>query len=83
MFSHRVVAAEALLVGKDDTDGEMVGGRGGAIGKKLERSAVSDSWAGGQNSATINKTADVVAEGEYSNKWLHMFHKSSRWIHQS
>jgi len=62
---------------------EWEGGRGGAIGKKLERSVVSDSWAGGRNSATIDKTADVVAEGEYSNKWLHMFHKSSRWIHQS
>jgi hypothetical protein len=81
MFSRRVVAAEAFLVGKDVTDGEMLGGRGGAIGKKLERNAFSDSWAGGQNSATINKTADVK-EGEYSNKWLHMFNKSSRWIHQ-
>jgi len=80
MFLHRAVAAEALLVGKDDTAGEM--GRGRAVGKKLERSAVSDSCAGGRNSATINKTADVVAEGEYSNKWLYMFHKSSRWIHQ-
>lgn len=64
MFSHRAVAAEALLEGKNDIIGLLGGGRGGAIGKKLERRAVSDSWAGGQSSVAINKTADVVVEGE-------------------
>jgi hypothetical protein len=82
MFSHRAVVAVTLLVGKDDTAGALGRGRGGARGKKLERSAVSDWGAGGQDGVTINKTADVP-EGEYSNKWLHMFQKSSRWIHQS
>ena len=45
-------------------EGRVAVAGGGASGKKLEPSAVSDSWAGGQSSAGINRTADGVAQGE-------------------